>query len=620
MQAVGKGLRPLAAGCTIAAALAFSVAAQEVDPDIPFAPQPTVVDEVPADTAPAGGLIDLSPPEPVTLEPPEALPSSGGSGAADVQSGTYGGGSSESIQVDILEALDVDSVGALGLLDGGYGPTLWQGATMSEVLDLVEALPAHALSPAVKSMVRRLLMSTAPPPEGGTTPGDFVAARLDRLLAMGDYDGVERLLSVTPGRDRDLRFVAVEAGLELLKADYPKACGKATTGTRESTEDFWQQLLVLCQALSGARAEAEFGLTLMNDTGAADPIYTQLLRGLLDEAQPVLDTAPGATPLHIAMFRLARAGLAEDAVARTAPPALIAIATSSHIDDAVAFAIARSLAEGGALAPDRLRQLFEEAAFDADALASPISASESFSGLQGLALLYQASRAQQVDSARAEAVSLALARAQGDDVYAVTAGAFLPIIRSIPARTDLAWFAEDAARTLIMAGETAVATGWVSILRSAAVLDAEASEALVRLTPLIHLSGLGQAALLDREFGEWWATVEGDPAGLRRAALFLTLMEALEPGATNELWAVFGGRAGARGGIGVDLALWHRLEQAAAVGAPGRPILLASVMLGGSYAEADPLVLAHIVRQFSRLELGGEARAIALEAAVAEGL
>jgi len=43
-------------------------------------------------------------------------------------------------------------------------------------------------------------------------------------------------------------------------------------------------------------------------------------------------------------------------------------------------------------------------------------------------------------------------------------------------------------------------------------------------------------------------------------------------------------------------------------------------MLGGSLADADPLVLGHVVQQFLRLDLADDARAGAVEAAVAAGL
>ncbi len=610
------------AGATLAAVLAFAPGAATLYAQEPLTIEPEIIDQGKSETMPAESVSEpMMLDAPQSLEPPEPLPEPA-PGEGTPAAGNYGGdGSGQSIQVDILEALNVDSVGTMGLLDGGFGPTLWQGATMGDVLGLLDELPETTQSPALRAVQRRLLLSTAPPPEGAATPGDFVAARLDRLLAMGDYDGVARLLAVTPGRDRDIRFVRIEAGVDLLKGNYAQACGKANTGTRESADPFWQRLLVLCQALSGATAEAEFGLALMNETGSGDPVYERLLTGLLHEEPPVLEIAPASSPMHIAMLRLSKATLADDVITRTSPAALIEVAMSKHVERDRRFALARSLAENNALPPDTLRRLFESAAFDDAMLANPISAVENVGGFEGLALLYQASRAQQVDSARAEAIALAFERAREDGLFPVAAGAFLPVIRSIPARTDLAWFAEDAAKTLIMAGETAVATGWVSILRSAAVLDTEMAAALTRLTPLIHLSDLGQEALREREFAAWWSGIEAEPAGRRNAALVLSLMEGLQPGTTATLWPILGNRAGVRGGVGIDLALWHRLETSAGLGAPGLPVLLATILLGGDgFADADPLAFGHVLRQFTRLGLTDEARAIALEAAVAAGL
>ncbi|MEQ8666086.1 MAG: hypothetical protein RIC16_10190 [Rhodospirillales bacterium] len=576
----------------------------------------------------AGKAVPLGEPQsldaPQTLEPPDTAVDGTGT---DPVTGIDSGQTSDFIEVDILDALNVDSVGTLGELDGGLGPSLWNETDMPSAINLIEELPLPVASVVLGDLVQRLLLSSAEPPAGGDgyQPGDFVAIRLRTLSAIGDFDSVWRLLAVTPGHDRDLRFTRVEAETELLRGEYAKACGKATTGTRESSDAFWQRLLVMCQALAGSGPEAELGLTLLQDLGQSDATYERLVRALIDQASPTLDRLPPANPMQIAMFRTSKASLSDELVASgfadASPHVLALLADSDNVEGDTRAKMMDVLARSGTLSGRLMRRLFERSAFEPAQIDNPISSAEDIGGFSALALLYQASRTQEIDAARAEATSLAFERARNDGLYVATARAFLPIVRSIPARTDLAWFAEDAARALIMAGDTAVAIGWVSILRSAALLDTEASEALRRLTPLIHLAGLGQAPLLAEDFTRWWEIVANSPNGRADAALLLTLLEARKPGSSADLWQVMGGRAGSRGGFGADLAVWHRLAAAADTGAVGRTVLLAVHLIGGGgLIDADPLVVKHAVGALQRVGLADEAAALMLEAAVLNGL
>lgn len=600
-------------------------------------------------------------PEPLTLDAPQSLeplaqPMAPAETESDaVQPGDVGT-TSNRIQVDVLETLDADSAGTLGELDGGFGDAAWRGTTRAEVRDLIEDLPNPVGSLTLRNLIRRLILSRAAVPDGTQheEAGGFIELRLKTLGEMGDLDALRQLLAVVPGRERNFRFARIETEADLASGNYPQACGKATIGTRESTDAFWQQLLIMCQALAGSRTEADLGLSLLQEFGQTDAAFDMLIRALIDERPAELGHLPRATPLHIALFRLSRSTLDAKAMAdlHTASPAVLAaLANSKHLETDVRIAMAEALARSGGGDGDSMRRLLENLEFEASQLASPISASEDLDDFQALALLFQASRSQDIDAARAEAAAAAIERARRGGIYGAAAQAFLPIIRSIPARTDLVWFAADAARVLIMAGDMALARGWVSILRSAALLDNEASVSLQQLTPLIHLSGLGQRPVLNEEITRWWSDAADRTGGRRQAATLFTYIDALEPGASAGLWRIIGGRAGVRGGLGADLGLWHRISAAAGqpdadqnsaetdrVGqgqidrqqnalqwndrrAPGLAVLLAAHLLGaGGFADADPLVVQHVVRQLLAIGFEAEARALVIEAAALQGL
>lgn len=571
-------------------------------------------------------------PQPMTLEAPQTLEPPASDGESQTQdqpsSNVLKAPADGSIQVNVLDEIDIDSAGPLSLQDGGLGPSAWQAASMPEVTDLLEDLPTPIASDALRDLTTRLLASGAPAPikldRVGTNEGDFVLQRLSTLSTIGAFDEMERLLAVVPGGDSDPRFLRWATIASLLREDVAGACGRASIGTRESDDPFWQQLLVVCQAFAGQASAAELGLSLMRDLGQVGPTYDRLVSSIIYEQPAVLERPPRADPLLQILFNRAGATLDEDAMSSLASmpvDSLQHMLVAPHLDEETRITIAELLASNAAVSGHAIRELLGGISFTEEQSASPLTAAGGLDAIRALALLYQTSVTQQIDTAKAEAVAAAITRARDEGLFEATARAFVPVVQSIPARADLVWFAEDAARILIMTGDADAARGWVAIIRSAALLDAQVANAQVRLSPLMHLAGLGQRPFLVEEMEAWLQSVSDQPQGRERAAVVFTLLDAIEPGASTPLWPLMGGRAGTRGGVGADLAIWHRLANASLAEAPGLTVLLAVHLVGrSSLTEADPLVMQHVIRGLVNVGLVAEARSLALEMAVTRGL
>lgn len=68
-------------------------------------------------------------------------------------------------------------------------------------------------------------------------------------------------------------------------------------------------------------------------------------------------------------------------------------------------------------------------------------------------------------------------------------------------------------------------------------------------------------------------------------------------------------------------AYWHRMQEASDSGRFGEALLLNLLALGNSgTVDADPIVLSHVMKSFEQIGLAKEARLLAIEAAVAEGI
>ena len=91
------------------------------------------------------------------------------------------------VTVSGLAPIDPSGAGLIGPGSGGFAPALWTGSPRAAIATRIGQLPASPNSPAMQSLLRRVLLSGANPPSG-VTPDDepsMLAQRLLKLVAGG---------------------------------------------------------------------------------------------------------------------------------------------------------------------------------------------------------------------------------------------------------------------------------------------------------------------------------------------------------------------------------------------------------------------------------------------------
>ena len=229
---------------------------------------------------------------------------------------------------------------------------------------------------------------------------------------------------------------------------------------------------------------------------------------------------------------------------------------------------------------------------------------------------------QTVPTAQAEAVGRALALAREGGRYASTVRAFMPVLEQIRPSSELLWFAPEAVRAMLVAGVPAAHAEWFALLRAGALFDEATRSVLSDLMPLARLAGADDAGGWSAEsLAGWWARRQGGDRGPQQAALLYTLLEALGEQVPDSLWeALLDGPQ--RTTVAMPQpALWQRLGTAADGRRVAETVLLSLLALGeGGPAEANPVILRRVLIGLRAVGLEAEARAIAVEAAVAGGI
>lgn len=559
------------------------------------------------------------------------------------------------INVEELQEIDSDSVGTLTAEQGGFGINMWEGTSRSLVEKLLPKLPVNSSSRTMRDLMRRLLLSAATAPGSvnpldnqlasaqiGAAPvlappakkvgesGKILAMRIERLSAMGDVAAVDSLLKVAPGRDTDYALLKAETDVLFLSNDNARACLLIASQIRNIDTPYWQKAFIYCQVLAGEHDKASLGADMLRETGDKDEVFFGLINTLTDVEKFKLTSLENPTPLHFSMIRAAKVKLPKDVTSSNNPAVLKTIATSPNAEAALRIDAAERAEAMGALDTDVLRQLYAGVTFTKETLDTALSQASIERTSLSRALLYRKALVESIATAKAEILAQVFKLAREGGLFQSTARVYHRILKDLPATQDLVWFAPEAARALLAAGDGASAEIWFNVLRTTGIVDEKAAALRDQLAPLARLTGhTSDEDWSTTKLDAWWkaetATSEEKPVDIEaahtRATLMYSLLEALGDPVPARRWEALLDGPPQSSTVMPQSALWRSLNKAVDEVKRGEVVLLGMLALGqAGPTQVNPIVLRQVVTSLRLVGLSNEARALALEAAVAAGL
>lgn len=560
------------------------------------------------------------------------------------------------IKTTPLPAIGGEAAGVLDRDTGGLGTGMWEGSYRARVDSWMPLLPAATTSPAMRSLMRRLLLSVATPPGGGMeasrAPGSkegsgtgFLGLRAERLFAMGDFDDVEALAQAA-GRaaDRDPEFTRVRMDARFLQGDADGACDLARDSTARTITPYIHRVSIFCQAISGERQKAELGLALLKDEmdsqkpdeQAADEQFLELYERLLakmNKKEPVrpVENLARPSPLAFAMLHQTGLSLPSGVITDASLPMLPAIARDEGLDRLVRVHAAERAVAASEMDVAPLRELYRGFGFGDVNPDRLLSLNDDAYGPEFRAQMFQAIAATNDVGKRAQLLGflLKLARRHGD--LRLVARAELPELQRLAPSPDLMWFAGDAARALYDTGHIPEARSWFQFLQANVRPGSAGDEMLTELWPLARLGDPFSPPPADQtRLRAWWdlqRKAYGSQAGDARAALVFAALDALgEPLDMLQWHPLLDGPAATAQATDKGVP-WRLLAPASARGRRGETVLAALIALAGTYPSGtprpdglgavNPVILREALAALRNVGLVDEARAVAFDVVMA---
>ena len=560
--------------------------------------------------APTGGPVPLGPavrppPTQVPAAPPRAAPS-----RSDLP-----------VQVDHLSAVDPDSVGLLGDGDGGLGVDLWRGTSRALAANLIQSLPAPLESAAMRALARRLLLTTATAPNGKPADGPLLLARARKLTELGIPSASVDLVRAAPAAAMDERLAQVEVEGLFFGNDNSGACARVRG--IDDKELYWQQALAYCLALAGEGEKAAMIADLLRERGSeAPPSFFALMEAIGGDKNVKVEPSGEPSALALSMMRAANRKL-PDPVARSERAAVLRVVALSPNAELGTRLMAAERAEAlGAITAGELAEIDAAVPFTPEEMSNATSVAEAQWGPRGRALLLRAALAQNAPVARIPILARAFALGREKSEIAAVRRVMAPSLSGIEPSQDTLSVAADAGATLYALGRVKDAGAWYDAVEQAAPGNPDAARAWTTLWPLSMLAA--KPATWDPSIVLRWRNAQAgtgkDDAARVRAATLFALFDALGQNVPAEGWAGLLRDARPVEASLPDPAVWYALDNAARERRRGETVALALLAIGPrGPGAANPLTLSSVIVALVRAGLESDARALALEAAVAQG-
>ena len=514
-------------------------------------------------------------------------------------------------------ALKPLNTGAIGLLDernGGLPASLWAGSTR-RVIDPLLAAVTPARLPALRDLTRRALASSGAPPTDEATPAalDFVALRARGLFRLGDREAAGNLADRVSRNHADETARAVSRDVLFLAPDPAPSCDLVREAIALYTQPDWQAALIACQTLQGDATRAQLGLTMLREQNAEEDDWLDRLVAFASGAKRALEgSRRELKPHHLALFAAGKTPPPAAALDASGPAVLAAIALNESFPSDARLRAAEAAVAAHALPGETLAALYDSVTLSARETADAMALAERERGPRARAALFKVVKSQTPGLPRAEALGKAMQIAERRGVAIAFRRAVLDLALEIPPASESAPHAGVIARLLLGEGRTQEASRWFDLLR----LGSGIGEDGPSLAPLLYLGGAADRNLISPEALRSWRDAQGtagSPRVLSRTRLLAELLDALGA-ASNELTT-----SGTGSPVAAPAQL-IRLSRAASQRHVGETLLLASAALNEASLRDNPTAIGAVVRALREVGLADDARAVALDAALAAGL
>lgn len=392
---------------------------------------------------------------------------------------------SAQVEVGGLGAVDPFGVGFLEDGERAMPTDMWKASRTDDLLPLMRKVRTRNLTPAERSLLRRVTLSPAARPNGEDA-SEVLAERARILYELGEAEAAADLMARLDENARGIDGDAVSVDLQLALGNERSACARVRSDPGEGA--FWARLRAVCAVLNDDQAAAELAVEFAQAAGVNDDWF---YKAVLSPSLPEEAERPPAkfdTGLNLALSTKLGLEPPDNAITPTRPDLATAMATRQSLPVTIRVLAAGVSAEAGLMEARAHRRLY-----------SQLLKTEGFKPARPIEVAVQAfDETGTNESERARKLAMALRSSSANPArFAAASRLFANDLARLPRNRETVRHALTFAQAELAVGDLARAEAWS---RAVAIKDAPPVDdfAHAMIDGLILLSK-GRADLRSRE-------------------------------------------------------------------------------------------------------------------------
>jgi hypothetical protein len=477
---------------------------------------------------------------------------------------------------------------------------LWNGSDEDVLLDLMKSVRTQKLTPAERTLLRRVVLSPTQRPSGKNAEA-LLAERARLMLALGEARAAAALAPKLKQDARGLDAQTLAIDLDMASGNEASACRRLSGPVPEG--EYWLKLRAVCAVLQENFSGAELAVEVATAQGLTDPWFLEAIFAASGDV-PNPPFARFDTGLNIALSSKANLDTQRVTLSSSRPDLAAAAASRRGVPNELRARFAQIAGEIDLITPEERRGILLARLKDEDYTAS--SAIEQALELMANPTASPRQQAERLNSILETASRADMARFGG------TSRLFLADLKRLPKARDTAPYAKMFTLAAMAAGDSQTARAWLGATEFEGMANKPDPFEIAALEALDLILGGDDSPASQRAIQTRLIEAAKPPRLKREAARILTLWTGFGHPLSQDGRALLASEKSQ--GKRIDPYTLLAIDAASRSGAIGETALMILDAIDGEPEALNPADTAALIAALRRIDAEDVASALALEA------
>ena len=388
-----------------------------------------------------------------------------------------------------LKDIDANTVGTITEDEGGLGYDMWSGSERNIIQNYLKNLPINKESDTAIELIKKLLLSNAKVPKSNGEI-DLILIRINKLIELGDFDNAKLLIDLVNKKDNE-EILIKKTEINLSLNNFDLVCSSIEEQRKSFKQNlFWRKVEIFCQILNGKTNKANLSLSLLKEEkNFNDENFLKIIDSLIYKDEINDESLVNLNLLNLVMTRVANINIKESYVLNDDPLLLTMIYRMSNAPIKLRIEAIERSKKLLNLPIETIEEIYNS--YDLKEKDKKISLDDNILlGSETQSILFQMAIAEDDEEKKAKIIKKSLELAFINGNFTLISKLNLNSLLEIKPSKNLSWFANYAAKSLLISNKKEEAMKWYEILKKEKNKNTELFNNFIELWVIVEFLNL----------------------------------------------------------------------------------------------------------------------------------